>query len=119
MAAPVSMLDADFEYGLQPTKWQTLSMVRAQPGIFEIPGSDYNIQTMTTDASNAQGVDVASLITVTTVVPHYLTAGQPIVVTNLDPVISGFARAQGELIVNSAVLIRSVGSIWKDIFLKR
>ena len=103
MAAPVSMLDADFEYGLQPTKWQTLSMVRSQPGIFEIPGSDYNLQTITTDASNAQGTDVASLITVTTVVPHYLTAGQPIVVTNIDPVIPGFARAQGELIVNSII----------------
>ena len=103
MATPTSMLDADFEYGLQPTKWQTLSMVRAQPSVFEIPGSDYAILSITTDASNAQGLDVESLITVTTVNPHYLTQGQPIVVTNLDSSIQGFGRAQGELLVNSVI----------------
>ena len=52
IAAPQSMIDADFEYGLQPTKWQTIDIQRGYPSIFEIPGSETTIDTITTDASS-------------------------------------------------------------------
>ena len=38
----VSLIDADFEYGLQATKWQTYSDVRKMPSLFEIPGTELN-----------------------------------------------------------------------------
>ena len=50
-AAPVSMLDADFEYGLQPTKWAAIGTMRGYPSIYEIPGTDTPVVTVTSDAS--------------------------------------------------------------------
>ena len=50
-AMPVSMLDADFEYGLQPTKWAAISTMRGYPSIYEIPGTDTPVLSVTTDAS--------------------------------------------------------------------
>jgi len=40
---PQSMLDADFEYGLQPTKWQAIAVARGYPSIYEIPGTDQDV----------------------------------------------------------------------------
>jgi len=101
VAQPSSMIDSDFEYGMQPTKWQTISLVRGTPSVYELPGSDQTLSSMTTDASNAQGVSVESLITVQTVNNHLLAVGQPITVQNLDNTVSGYSRAQGIFVVNS------------------
>jgi len=38
----VSLIDADFEYGLQATKWQTYSDIRKMPSFYEIPGTEIN-----------------------------------------------------------------------------
>jgi hypothetical protein len=37
---PTSLIDADFEYGLQLTKWQTFGANRGIPSIFDVPGVD-------------------------------------------------------------------------------
>jgi hypothetical protein len=101
VAAPSSMIDSDFEYGMQPTKWQTISLVRGAPSVYEVPGTDQTITSITTDASNAQGANVESLITVTTGNPHLLTQGTPLTVQNLDNTVNGYSRAQGIFVVNS------------------
>jgi hypothetical protein len=101
MASPQSMLDADFEYGLQPTKWQQLTTVRGAPGTYEIPGTDYSLTSITTDASNLGASTIDSLITVVTTNPHNLSTGTVVTVQNLDVTVTGFARAQGTGIVNS------------------
>jgi hypothetical protein len=36
----VSLIDADFEYGIQATKWQTYSDIRKTPSFYEITGTD-------------------------------------------------------------------------------
>lgn len=51
-----SLIDADFEYGLQATKWQTYQELRRFPSFFEIPGTDQffsNIQVDTTTLYNS------------------------------------------------------------------
>ena len=52
VATPQSMLDADFEYGIQPTKWQTIDMMRGYPSIYEVPGTDLQVTSITSDASS-------------------------------------------------------------------
>jgi len=102
IASPQSMLDADFEYGLQPTKWQTISMVRGYPGIYEIPGTDLQTITATTsDYSFGASTDIESLITVTCSTPHLLTTGTAITVKGLDAGVSGYARAEGSFVIDS------------------
>jgi hypothetical protein len=99
---PQSMLDADFEYGLQPTKWQALAMMRNYPAIYEIPGSDLAVISVTTDASSGTGGSGASLITVTTQSSHGLAPGDAITIKALANSVSGFSRSEGSFLLASA-----------------
>jgi hypothetical protein len=110
VAQPRSMLDADFEYGLQPTKWLTYDLLRGYPSVYELPGTDLSVSTVTTDASPA-GANTASLITVTTSIAHGLSAGQPITVKGYLNSITGFARAEGSFIVNTVPGSPTVGGL--------
>ena len=56
VAPAVSMLDADFEYGLQPTKWSAIGTLRGYPSVYEIPGTDTNVAQVVTDASLSEPV---------------------------------------------------------------
>ena len=55
----VSLIDADFEYGLQATKWQSFTEVRKTPSFYEVPGSDIVTASVVTDTA------VPAVITVT------------------------------------------------------
>lgn len=41
VATPQSLIDADFEYGMQPTKWVQFATMNDMPCTFELPGSDF------------------------------------------------------------------------------
>jgi len=94
---PRSMIDADFEYGLQPTKWAGYGTMRGYPSVYEFPGVDLTINTITTDFTTTSASN--SLITVTTTAVHGLLAGQAVNVTSLNPAITGFSRADGNYII--------------------
>lgn len=99
VAEPLSMLDADFEYGLQPTKWAAISTLRGYPSIYEIPGSDILVSSITTDASSGTNGVGQSLITVTTVGAHGIDVGDPITIKALNDGVTGVARAEGSFVV--------------------
>ena len=94
---PRSMIDADFEYGLQPTKWAGYGTMRGYPSVYEYPGVDLTVSAITTDYTTSSAD--FSLITVTTTAAHGITAGQAVNVTGLSPAITGFSRADGNFIV--------------------
>lgn len=98
---PQSMLDADFEYGLQPTKWQAIGMMRNYPSIYEVPSSDISVVNVTTDASSGTSNTGESLITVTTQNIHGLSAGEPITIKALSNSVLGFSRAEGSFLINT------------------
>jgi hypothetical protein len=98
---PQSMLDADFEYGLQPTKWQAIGLLRNYPSVYEIPGSDLSVLTVVTDASVGTGSSGSSLITVTCQSAHSLAVGNPFTIKALANSVTGFSRAEGTFLVNS------------------
>ena len=92
---PQSLIDADFEYGLQPTKWLNYEDVRNLPGIFERPGLDLFVTNIQTDGGNP------SVMTVSCSQAHGLSAGQPIIVFGLTGT-TNYARAEGAFIVQTA-----------------
>tara|TARA_B100001013_G_scaffold80600_2_gene43550 strand:+ start:91534 stop:99069 length:7536 start_codon:yes stop_codon:yes gene_type:complete len=102
IAKPQSMIDADFEYGLQPTKWQAISTQRGYPSIYEVPGTDIDVESVTTDASTStQGIG-ASLITVNTTGPHNLDVGAPISIIGFaGSGVEGTGRATGSFVVHT------------------
>jgi hypothetical protein len=61
-----SLIDADFEYGIQATKWQTYSDIRKTPSFFEIPGSDMSIAPGASSVTSAGGS--YAVITATTAI---------------------------------------------------
>jgi hypothetical protein len=99
---PQSMLDADFEYGLQPTKWQAIGLMRNYPSVYEIPGSDIQVISVTTDASTGSNNSGSSLLTVTTLSSHGLAVGTPFTIKALANSVLGFSRAEGSFLVASA-----------------
>ena len=99
IAPPLSMLDADFEYGLQPTKWAAIATLRGYPSVYELPGTDTQVISVVTDGSiGSEGVG-QSLITVTTVLPHGFIPGTPITIKALEDGVVGAARAEGSFVI--------------------
>jgi hypothetical protein len=94
VAQPQSLIDADFEYGLQPTKWQNYSDIRGIPGIYEKPGLDLFITNITSDGGNP------SVMTVTCSQPHGLTVAQPVIIFGCAGV-SNAARSEGAFVVST------------------
>ena len=102
IAQPQSMLDADFEYGLQPTKWAAIATMRGYPSVYEVPGTDTPVLSVVTDASAGTDGIGQSLITVTTVGPHNIPVGTPITIKALEDSVNGAARAEGSFVVVEA-----------------
>jgi len=101
VAPAQSMLDADFEYGLQPTKWQAIGTQRGYPSIYEIPGTDIDIDDVTTDASAGTNGIGSSLITVNTTGPHGFEPGDAFTIIGFTNGVPGTGRAQGSFVVNT------------------
>jgi hypothetical protein len=92
VANPQSLIDADFEYGLQPTKWQNYTEIRNIPGIYEKPGLDLFLSNITTDGASP------STITVTTSAPHGLSVADPVIIYGLTGT-PNYARAEGAFVI--------------------
>jgi len=101
VAAPLAMLDADFEYGLQPTKWSAIGTLRGYPSVYEVPGTDSQVLNIITDASAGTDGVGQSLITVTTLSPHGFLEGDPFTLKALENSIAGAARAEGSFVISS------------------
>ena len=99
VAPPLSMLDADFEYGLQPTKWSAIATMRGYPSVYEVPGTETDVSLVRTDSSAGTGGVGASLITVTTVGAHGFEEGDAITLKGLNQGVIGTARAEGAFII--------------------
>jgi len=85
-----SIIDADFEYGLQATKWQSYTDVRKFPSFYEIPGTDL------------QGITAITAVisTVTVTMSGTLpAAGTIVVVSGLDNSDKTSNRAEGFFLV--------------------
>ena len=88
-----SVIDADFEYGLQATKWQTYQEVRKTPSFFEIPGTDLVVTDVQTNAATP------SVITVFTTTPPAVAS--VISITGLANAVKTGDRAEGFFLVTA------------------
>lgn len=99
---PKSMIDADFEYGLQPTKWASYGLNRYFPSILELQSNDLVVTAITADGTTTSTSN--SLITVTTSVAHGITAGTAIHVAGTSQTVAlGAGGADGGFIVETLV----------------
>ena len=94
VANPQSLIDADFEYGLQPTKWQNYSDIRGIPGIYEKPGLDLFLTNITSDGGNP------SIMTVTCSQDHGLSVATPVIIFGCAGVATA-SRSEGAFVINT------------------
>ena len=90
---PQNLIDTDFEYGLQPTKWETVELVNNIPSFFA-SNTNYSIA----DVTSVTTILGSDNITVTTTFPHELTVGAPIDIQGLTS-----RTAEGKFLVTAII----------------
>ena len=102
---PENLIDTDFEYGLQSTKWETLELTNNIPTFFSRDGDfDIPISTIQVSANS-------DIVTVTTSSPHGLQRGSPIIMQSTSEV-----SADGGFIVAGVIDTTSFNFKAKSIF---
>ena len=96
-----SIIDADFEYGLQATKWQTYQEIRKMPSFYEIPGTDIQVTSVTTDGATPSIITVLINTALTTIPNTLLSIGSVISISGLSNSQRNADRAEGFFIVRS------------------
>jgi hypothetical protein len=89
VSQPQALIDTDFEYGTQITKWENLSLVNNRPFVFASPTQVPNITGISLPAGS-------KTVTVTTNPAHGLTVGTPISVQD-----TFLSVANGNFIITS------------------
>lgn len=89
-----SLIDADFEYGIQSTKWQTHQEIRKTPSFFEIPGTDLVITDVVSDGKAVSNIYVGTTSTLPPV-------GSVITVNGLQNYERTADRAEGFFLVTA------------------
>jgi hypothetical protein len=90
---PENLIDTDFEYGLQSTKWETLELSNNIPSFYS-SGDGYGLFGII----KIQTIASSNIITVTLTQPHGLAKGSPIDVKGLDS-----NTAEGKYLVDTIV----------------
>lgn len=75
---PQNLIDTDFEYGLQSTKWETLELVKNIPTFYSRNGDT------SLDVATILRTNNSEIISVTTIADHGLSVGNPIIVQGTD-----------------------------------
>lgn len=80
VSEPNTLIDTDFEYGLQSTKWETLERVNNLPSFYSVSGDIplTGVSSITVNGSRE--------VTVTTSTTHGLTSGIPIDIRGLNSI---------------------------------
>lgn len=88
ISTPNTLIDTDFEYGLQATKWESLERMNEYPSSHTLAGDTplSNVVDVTTNGTN--------IVTVTTSSPHGIVSGTPIDVRGVDS-----STAEGTFVV--------------------
>jgi hypothetical protein len=104
VSQPENLIDTDFEYGLQPTKWETVELINNTPSFFSKSGDTTipGIISVTTNNGTRE-------ITVITALDHGLAPGIPINVTGTKSV-----TADGSYIINSVPNTTTFTYLCKD-----
>lgn len=94
VSTPQSLIDTDFEYSIQPSKWETVFLVNNYPSYFPKPNGGNAI---TATSISGDGDSPRSLITVTSSLPHGFVLGN---IVNVQETLN--YRVEGTFLITSA-----------------
>jgi len=99
-----SLIDADFEYGLQSTKWQTHQELRRFPSFYETPGTDFTFSNIVSYGNPDSNITVYFSNNAGSFPPP---VGSVLSVQGLSNEAKNANRAEGFFLVSSNVLTQS------------
>jgi len=99
VTTPQSLIDTDFEYSIQPSKWETIFLTNNYPSYFPKPNGGNAI---TATSISGDGASPRSLITVTSTLPHGFVTGN---IINVQETLN--ARVEGTFLITSVPSIYS------------
>jgi hypothetical protein len=73
VSTPQALIDTDFEYGTQITKWENLAMINNRPLGYQTVPNITNLSSVILGTNSRT-------VTVNTSTPHFMTAGNPVIV---------------------------------------
>jgi hypothetical protein len=84
VSTPQALIDTDFEYGTQPTKWETTTLLNNRPSVF------YDVTAPVTSVTNITGNGTRT-VTVTLTNTTGITVGTPVFIQDTeDPLANGW-----------------------------
>jgi len=92
VSTPQTLIDTDFEYSLQPTKWESIELVNNIPIFFTRDGDEE------LELVDVTSMEFSTTIIVTTFGAHNFVVGSPFIISGLLSV-----NAEGTFIVNNII----------------
>ncbi len=103
MSEPQSLIDTDFEYGQQPTKWESINLQNGRQSMYYLPQQSSPVTAVTGNGTRTVTVSMSNTT-------GYVV-GSPIFVQNaLDANANGWYYVQG-LVTNVSVTYTAVGNV--------
>ena len=99
VSTPQSLIDTDFEYSIQPSKWETIFLTNNYPSYFPKPNGGNAI---TATSIFGDGASPRSLITVTSSLPHGFISGN---IVSVQETLN--YRVEGTFLITSAPTVYS------------
>jgi hypothetical protein len=111
IAAPQSLIDTDFEYGLQPIKWESQAFIQNNPTYYiRGGGNSLSVININGGSSTNTTAGIRSFVTVTCDQPHGLTTGDIVVISD-----SNTSTCNGAFAVSSVATTTSFTFVAKGL----
>ena len=72
VSTPQSLIDTDFEYGVQPTKWESVSMMMNRPGAFFDPTASTTFTSIVGNGTRVVTINLTNTTGFSTTTPIYI-----------------------------------------------
>ena len=72
ISSPQSLIDTDFEYGTQPTKWESIGLQNSRPSVYYIPQQPLPVIQLNGFAANSVQMVTSTTITIPNNTPIYV-----------------------------------------------
>jgi len=110
VSTPQALIDTDFEYGLQPTKWESLQLIANRPSYYTVVTTPVSFSTMATTASSRTvSVNAQTALTGTVTTSAASTA-----VTGSGTLFTSQLKAGSLLFSSTGAFIGAVASVASD-----
>ena len=109
VSTPQALIDTDFEYGLQPTKWESLQLIANRPSYYTVVTAPISFSTMaTTNASRVITVNAQTQLTGT------ITTTASTAVTGQNTRFTSEAKIGSLIFSSTGAFIGAVASVVTD-----